>query len=41
LSGVLVLDQNVEAMSVSFWTNPEARHPLPAPLLASVLACFR
>jgi len=40
LGGVLVLDETGESMNVSFWPNPEARHPLPAAVLAGVLACL-
>jgi hypothetical protein len=41
LSGVLVVEELGESMNVSFWPNPEARHPLAAGVQASVLACFR
>lgn len=40
LSGVLMLEETAESTNVSFWPNPEARRPLPPPVLASMLACF-
>lgn len=41
LSGVFLLDEAGESMNVSFWPNPEARHPLPAAVLAPVVGCLR
>jgi len=41
LSGVFGVDEAGESMNVSYWANPEARHPLPAAVLTGVLNCLR
>ena len=38
LGGVITLD---EPTAVNFWSNPEARHPVPPPAVKAALACLK